>query len=724
MIFRIRYLIVALAVLAGSYLIRETPILKQLFSSSDLRIYDTILDFDNALSYDPTQGAYDDICIVDIDEKSIANLGQYSTWPNVVFADLIDILNADKPLAIAFDVFFTERDSLMPYPRSRLIDQFKGLNVNADDIINHLSTEKLLIQSIAKAGNVYLAMFNSKDTADDTPLPPNLHPWKLSPKSYLPLEYPHPPVPKFSQAARGVGFAQIEPDISLVIHDFPLFLGYRDSFYVNFSFQMCLDLLGIDSVVYQDRCKLYSQGRLVKDIPLSPDGLFFMKFYGPQGAFRHIPLSDVLQHRIAPTYFADRIILVGSSASGLRDIQPVPLDPGYPGIEMHATFIRNLLESDFVQWLNKWLILAINIVLLALLIVIIRYTKPLLSILLFLFSSALMMLGLFVLYHAKSITFPYSAVILPWFGGFIALMITESQEHLKEKKKVHNAFEHYVSKEVISEIMKGSQALKTGGEKKTISILFADVRNFTSLCEKMAPSEITAFMNDYFDQCTELITAHHGMLDKYIGDAVLALFGAPLSTPDFEGDAVKTALAIRDFSFELQAGNADHPYLKDFRIGIGIATGELIVGNIGSTSIFNYTGLGDKMNTCSRLENLNKYYHTSIIADEATIRKVKGRVLYRKLDTVSVKGKEQQADIFEVLGEINSSSISEAIRESYSLYESALKQIIDKQPDEARKLLEKAQALNPDDYPTQLMLERLQIINWENWNGVWAHDRK
>lgn len=724
MIFRIRYIIVTLAVLAGSYLIRETPILKELFSSSDLRIYDTILDFDNALSYDPTQGTFDDICIVDIDEKSIATLGQYSTWPNVVFADVIDILAADKPLAIGFDVFFTERDSLMPYPRSRLSDQFKGLNVNPDAIFKHLSTDGLLTQSIARAGNVYLAMFNSKDTADETPLPSNLHPWKLSPKSYLPLEYPHPPVPKFSHAAKGVGFAQIEPDISLVIHDFPLFLGYRDSFYVNFSFQMCLDLLEIDRIVSRDRCQLYRQGKLIQDIPLSPDGLFFMKFYGPQGAFRHIPLSDVLQHRIAPTYFTDRIILVGSSASGLRDIQPVPLDPAYPGIEMHATFIRNLLASDFVHWLNKWLILAVNLVLLAFLIVIIRLTKPMVSIMIFLFSSVLMMLGLFLLYHMQTITFPYSAVILPWFGGFIALMITESQEHLKEKKKVHNAFEHYVSKEVISEIMKGSQALKTGGEKKTISILFADVRNFTSLCEKMAPTEITAFMNDYFDQCTELITAHHGMLDKYIGDAVLALFGAPLSTPDFEGDAVKTALAIRDLSFALQASNADHPYLKDFRIGIGIATGELIVGNIGSTSIFNYTGLGDKMNTCSRLENLNKYYHTSIIADEATIRKVKDRVLYRKLDTVSVKGKEQQAEIFEVLGEADFVTLNAEIRESYRLYESALDKMKDKQPDAARELLNRALELNPEDYPAQLMLERLEIINWEIWNGVWAHDQK
>jgi adenylate cyclase len=667
---------------------------------------------------------YDDICIVDIDEKSISTLGQYSTWKSFLFADLIDILSADEPIAIGMDVFFTENDSISGYTRNRLKDIMGIPETNADQIIDLLSSDAVLAKSIEQAGNVYLAMYNSDDNTPQKDIPSIVSTWDLQPLSYIPLNNIHPPIDKFANVAAGVGFAHIIADESGIIHDYPLFLGYKDNFYLNFSFQMCLDLLGVDRMETSDVCKLYSGKKIVRNIPLSSDGLCYLKYYGAQGAFRYISFSDVLLQRIQPGFFKDRIVLIGSSASGLRDIKSTPLDSNYPGVELHATFIRNLLESTHIRWLNIWWILVIDVLLLLLLVLVIRKAKPLFSISMFVLFTALLFPVFYIMYVSSGLCLSYSSILLPWIIGFTSIFSAQSHFATVEKKKVRNAFEHYVSRDVISQIMKGSQSLSPGGEKKTVSIMFVDVRNFTSYCEKLSPAEITGFMNLYFNEATELIVANRGLLDKYIGDAVLALYGAPLPYPEFALNAVKTALEIRDLSFSLKRDYSQHPVLSDFRIGIGVATGEVIVGNIGSDSIFNYTGIGDRMNFCSRLESLNKYYGTSIIIDECTYQLVKDQFLCRKLDRVTVKGKEIVSDIFEVIDYLNASNTDESSKTCYRTYETALALMHSGHRSEAKAHFLEALNYNKDDKPCLIMLERIDIIDWDKWDGVWQHDCK
>jgi adenylate cyclase len=417
-------------------------------------------------------------------------------------------------------------------------------------------------------------------------------------------------------------------------------------------------------------------------------------------------------------------VLVGSSALGLRDNKNMPLDQNYPGVELHATIMRNILEEDYIHWLNPWIILAANILLLLALVFLIQNVKPFVGMAVFFIVTALLILAFFIIYAVGTITLPYTTILLPWIIGFIGLFITQFQEQVLEKRKVRNAFEHYVSKAVISQIMKGSHSLAVGGEKKTISIMFVDVRNFTSLCEKLSPDEITGFMNKYFNLATQQIFAHQGLLDKYIGDAVLGLFGAPVTYPDFEINAVLTGIAIRDISFALKQQHADHPVLQDFRIGVGIATGEVIVGNIGSDMIFNYTAIGDRMNFCSRLEALNKFYHTSIIIDDVTYQKVKDCFICRKLDRVTVAGKQIVTDIYEVLDLPENIDPDSALLKSYAHYETALALMHATHFTEAKDALKQALELNPTDYPSLMMLERIEMVNWESWDGVWQHEKK
>ncbi len=720
----LRYTLILISVLAGSWLLFILPISKPLLQIADLRIYDTIVDFANALANDADRAVYDDICIVDIDEKSISAMGQSAVMQRFLFADLVNILAADKPIAIGFDVFFTESDSIIGYARDRLKSKLGLTSANAERVINKLSSDSTFASSIADAGNVYLAMFNSNDPTLSIPLPDNLTPWDATPKSYLPLTNPHPPIEILSKAAYGVGFAHVEPDESGIIHDYPLFLGYRDKHYVNFSFQIGLDLLGINKIVTDKTCKLYSDNKLITNIPLSSDGRCFFKYYGPQRSFRYISLIDVLRQRTPPGYFQDRIVLIGSSASGLRDIKSTSLDSNYPGVELHATFLRNLLEADFIHWIEPlWLAIA-DIILLLLLTYVILKAKPLISIGLFTLLTLLIFPFFYFLYIRYSLCLAYSYILLPWFVGFVTVFSIQSHDQLMEKKKVRNAFEHYVSVDVISQIMKGSQNLAPGGEKKTVSILFADVRNFTTYCEKLSPGEISKFMNRYFNEATQVIMANRGLLDKFIGDAVLALFGAPLPYQEFAVNAVKTALRMREISFNIRDEYRDHPVLQDFRIGLGVATGEVIVGNIGSDSIFNYTGIGDRMNFCARLESLNKYYKTSIIIDEVTYNMVNHIYLCRHLDRVTVKGKALVTNIYEVIDYHGIIAQDSSEFSCYKEYEEAMSLIGELRFDEARQHLIIAEENNPHDIPTKIMLSRLQDIDLSTWDGVWQHSVK
>ncbi|MDD4309338.1 MAG: adenylate/guanylate cyclase domain-containing protein [Candidatus Cloacimonetes bacterium] len=718
------YYLVVLIVLVLSYALSRLPITSQLLKTADLRIYDTILDFDNAFLKNDKLGAYDEICIVDIDEKSISTLGQFSSWPSIFFADLVNILAQDEPLAIGFDVFFTENDSIKGYARERLSQQLVDIPINSDKILDRLSTDTEFAAALAEAGNVFLGMFSSLDSTSTKTIPDKLIDWQVTPKYYLKTNFLHPPIKMLSDAAFGLGFTHIEPDESGVIHDYPLFLKSGNRYYVNFSFQMCLDLLGVKRIESGKACNLYSDEGLIRKLPLCSNGRFYFKFYGKQKSFRYVSFSDVLLNRIPKGFFEDRIILIGSSASGLRDIKTTPLDQNYPGVELHATLIRNVLESTFVHWLNPNLIFIVNLMLMGLLALLVIKTKPLVSIFVYLLLSVIIFIVFFMLYSMQSISLSYTSILMPWLTGFKGLVLSQAHLHNKEKRMVRNAFEHYVSKDVINEIMKGSQSLAPGGEKKTISIMFTDIRSFTTLCERLSPDEITSFVNRYFNLCTEIIVANRGLLDKYIGDAILGLFGAPVEYPAYAMNAVKSAIEIREVAKSLRIELANHPVLSEFNIGVGIATGEVIVGNIGSDRIFNYTGIGDRMNFSSRLESLNKFYLTSIIIDDTTCELVRDSFTCRKLDRVKVKGKKIETDIYEVIDYTSKLNPDNPTMLCYRKYETALALMASHRKQEAISMFNEALQHNPTDNPCKIMIERCQTMDWDAWNGTWQHDNK
>lgn len=722
MILRYRRALITIMVILLSLLLHHVFIAKQLLELLQLRTYDLILDLDNAFAEQDGKPVFEQIVIVDIDEESIAKLGQYSTWPNLYFADLVDSLANDKPLLIAFDVFFTESDSLNAYAQERITQHLESKGYDAHGLFDYYTSDADLARAMRDAGNVYLAMFNSAGESGSTDLPDQLQTWQVAQAKAVALSQPKAPIPLLAEAASGLGFAHIEPDISGFIHDYPLFFQYQDSLYVNFSFQACLDLLGIDEMRQQRDLVLLSQGRSIRKLPLDSKQRFFLNYYGKAHRFRYISLSDVLSGRIAHPFFEDKIVLVGASAAGLRDIKSSPLAMDYPGVELHATFMQNVLSEDFVHWLPlylSWLIASALVVLMAFGM---RYLRPLQSLFAFAVASLLLFIAFFAGFAKLRLSMDYSVYLSTWVLGYFSLLINESQLQYAEKKRVRYAFEHYVSKSVISQIMKVDNPLRVGGVRKSASIMFSDIRDFSSICEKLPAEEVGDFLHTYFNRCTRVVTQNFGILDKYIGDAMLALFNVPIEHPNYQYDACHAAMGIVEESRALRQEYAEHPILRDFKIGIGIASGEIIAGNFGSDEIFNYTGIGDKMNLASRLESLNKIYLSSIIIDHETYLAVKGLYLCRWLDRVCVKGKGEAVDIYELI--CAQSDARESQIAYYQLYAEGLQAMIDGHRERAEAVFNQCQQLKPEDYPAQLMLKRGLELDWTCWDGVFHHDHK
>ncbi|MDD3097226.1 MAG: adenylate/guanylate cyclase domain-containing protein [Candidatus Cloacimonetes bacterium] len=714
--------VITLVVIAFSWLLHQLPISKQLLGILHLRTYDLILDLTNAYYENDAKARIEDIVIVDIDEWSIATLGQHSSWPSLYFADLIDSLRNDQPLLIAFDVFFTESDSMNTLMQERMAQFYRNKGFEASAFLQNYTTDAELARAIRDAGNVYLGMFNSSTPVDSIYLPSTLRSWKVPGAVTRPISNPKAPISLLAESAYGVGFAHIGPDYSGIIHDYPCFFDFEGKQYVNFSFQACLDLLQIDQIRYDGDLKLLSQNEVIRSIPLDYNGNFFFNYYGKSQRFRYVSFADVLLGRIEDGYFAGKIILVGSTAVGLRDIKITPLDPDYPGVELHATMMMNLLMEDYVHWLPHWLSWVLIITAVLLMAFSIRYLKPLQTLLIFAIASVLLF-AVFVLCFARShLAMDYSVFMLTWLVAYFSLLVHESQIQYAEKRKVRNAFEHYVSKSVISQIMKVNDPLKVGGERKAASILFSDIRNFSGICEQLPPEEVSEFLHEHFNRSTQIVTQNLGTLDKYIGDAMLALFNVPLSMPDYQARACQTAVSIIAVSKTLRDEYSSHPILTNFQIGVGIASGEIIAGNFGSDEIFNYTGIGDKMNLSSRLESLNKCYHSSIIIDSATYEAVKEIYFCRWLDRVCVKGKDEAIDIYELIAPTPEISLQQ--QQLYQTYAQALKAMVAKDLKLAKQGFEQCLSLDSMDYPSRLMLERIKGIDLQCWDGIWRYDSK
>ena len=621
-----------------------------------------------------------DIVLVRIDEDSIQKLeplvGRFP-WPRLVHAQLVNYLARGPAKVVAYDVLFSERDR-----RSFTVEGEPWTGEESD---------KAFADAVRQAGNVVLAADASLEAAErrgnattDGQAPAARANSPGLPAAALPgpayrldtriEERPAilPPYEELSGAARAIGhvFTVLDPD-GPVRRSVPFIrVGGRTIPSLALSAAMVAAGISPDAasgsaghlgiggrrmpLVEADIPSFYGERRRsVRSLirftgpvvsggkPTYLDYSFYRLFYSEQQLLAgNAPLVD-------PAVFRDKIVLVGTTAAGLQDLFTVPFAEGkMPGMEVHANVIDNVLSSRFMQPAPAW----VKLVTAAACALAVGFGVMLLGV----WPGVAVALGVvaglggvsLVLFDRGlwiQVATAFVAVVLASFGGVAYQYFVEG----REKRRIKHVFSRFVSRDVYDHLLVDPARVRLGGQRRDMTVLFSDIRGFTTVSEGGQPEEIVGQLNEYFTRMVEVVFRHQGTIDKFVGDMVMALFGAPLEDPDNADHAVGAALgmlvALEDLNRRWAAEG--RPQLD---IGIGINTGEMVAGNIGSEQIMSYTVIGDAVNLGSRLESLNKQYGTRIIISGQTRGRLKGRYDTQLLGEVVVKGKTKPVTIYEV----------------------------------------------------------------------------
>jgi adenylate cyclase len=445
---------------------------------------------------------------------------------------------------------------------------------------------------------------------------------------------------------------------------------------------------------------------------------YLINFVNKPYSFAMIPAKEVLAGNAS---FANKTVLLGATAPNLHDEYFVPTSNGVPmpGVEIHANIVQNFIDNNFLK--EQSTLARTVLVLLAGIIGMFGLSKLRMG---YAIPVAIVLL---VAYAFIAITlFDRFAVVLDLFYFPISLVIFTgagiSANYLEEKKKgafVRDAFSKYVSKELLDELLKKQQHLTLGGEKRELTVFFSDIRGFTSISEQLSPEELVHLLNEYLTDMTKIILAHEGTVDKFIGDAIMAIWNAPVKNPNHALKACKAAVeqvkALRKLQDAWTERNV--PVLE---IGCGIHTGPAVIGNMGSSERFDYTAIGDTVNLASRLEGLTKVYGVSIIISESTHAAIQNEFPCRKLDAVKVKGKKQPVTIYHLCVDKDPAFVK--------AYEHALTQYFKREFTEAISGFKKALTIRPSDASAQLFVERcekyLRHPPAQDWDGAFVVEEK
>jgi len=459
-------------------------------------------------------------------------------------------------------------------------------------------------------------------------------------------------------------------------------------------------------------------------------GRTLINYHGPKRTYPYRSVADVVQRKVEPGTFKDKIVLVGASATGIADLRTPPYgENDYPGVEIHANVIDNMLHENFlVRGAKQQLLDGILIVILGV---------PL-GIWMALVSPRWMWFGAFLFVPLVGVD--YWAFLHGWWLNFTVPALTLASNVLlvslyrslfeeKEKRRVRSAFGQYLSPEVIRRLLVNPRLVDP--KKTEITVMFSDIRGFTTISEKLDAQDLALFLNQYLSDMTSLVFDHQGTLDKYIGDAVMAFWGAPFEEPGHAGKACNTALKmmarVREMQKKWEAEGKPH-----LDIGIGLNTGLASVGNMGSALRYGYTALGDSVNLSSRLEGLNKDYGTHILVNETTYAAAQeDGFVFRELDLIRVKGKLQPVTIYELIGRAGESSIygtTNEVGERLELFRLARALYSQRQWADAQKGFQAILDRWPDDGPSRAYWKRCQDYLFEEppsgWDGVFTMTHK
>jgi adenylate cyclase len=624
----------------------------------------SLIAFDLYQRAAPRQPGNAPIRIVDIDDRSLAKIGQWP-WPRTIVAKLVDRLAAADAAVVAFDIDFAEPDRTSPKLLLPLIAQNGVGAADAEKLLSNLpDPDQALAAAMRKVpvvtGFILIDRGASRPAAEKA----GFAFAGTDPLGHVD-DFPHvvPNLPVLEAAAAGDGFLNQYLDWDDVVRRVPLILRLNGKPYPSLAAEALRVAFGASTYVgraagangesnFGEDTGLTALriGRVT--VPTDAAGRVWLH-YARREPDRTISAADVLAGKFDPALVAGHIVLIGTSAAGvINDLQATPLSRAVPGVEIHAQLIDEILQGGFLtrpDWAVGAEILFALAVGAALILVLPRIGA--------LASAALGGASVAVALGGSWAAFKYANLLLdpvyPWAVISLVYLAASLLGYLRteaRQREIRGAFSRYMSPHYVEELAAHPEKLQLGGEMRVMTIMFCDIRGFTSLAEGMDAQTLTHFMNTFLSPMTEIVTELKGTIDKYIGDCIMAFWNAPLDDPEHAENAVRAAQAMRRKLVELnrmwaeEAAAAGKPF-RPVQVGIGINTGECVVGNFGSQQHFDYSLLGDPVNLASRLESLGKVYGIDLVIGEETAIRLAEPALV-EVDLVAVKGKSQAGRVY------------------------------------------------------------------------------
>lgn len=622
------------------------------------------------------------VVIVDIDEKSLKAMGQWP-WQRNKFAQVLQNLTNAGAAIIGLDIVFAEEDNSNP---AKVLKELGYSTKGVEDY------DQILADTLSQTPTVVGYVFKLQDDGVEAKEPPDPS-GNYGEKPLMEQEYLIQPygailnTPRLQKSAQATGFFNTIPDPDGIIRSVPLAMKYdfivypslgldmvRNYYYANAVTVLYSEEYGVEAfrldrpVVANGEYVVDDRGRIKMEqefFPTDRHGRLFVNFRGPSKTFPYLSAVDIYNNTFDIEAVKDKIVLIGTSAAGLLDLRAMPYDSVYPGVEVHANMIDNMLAKDFISK-PSWTML----VDIAMIFVVGFALSALLGV-----SSALISLGVVAVFFTGLFGFNYymlfeQGIILNIFFVIIIMVLLLYMISIvlnyfletKQKNMIKGKFASKVSPAVMDDILKNADSNVLAAHEREITVSFSDVRNFTNISEAMGnPKSLIEFMNEYMDPMTEIIIKSGGTVDKFIGDAIMSYWNAPQSLPNHAEKAVDATLdqlhALKPLNEKLRndprfinvvkMADANHKPIVD--IGIGLNTGVAIAGEMGSSSRSDYTVIGDPINLGSRLESLCKFYNSKCNVSNFTKAQLpENKYIFRFLDLVTVKGKKEPVEIWQI----------------------------------------------------------------------------
>ena len=703
------------------------------------------------------------VVIVDIDERSLRTREEGGEgrwpWPRNRLALMVDNLFDKYDAAIVgFDVVFAERDEssglgvLQDLAQSQLKAD-ERFHAALREIAPQLEYDRLFAERMRQRPIVLGYFFSPESRASVTgALPPPV----LPPGTFAGKNIPFYKangfggnLPELLKEAAGAGHFNPREDVDGVTRRVPMLIEYKGAYYEPLSLAMVRVLLGMSAAAKSNSQSvvlpkvvpgypadaLWSKGYQGLEwleigslrIPVDDEAAALVPFRGRQGSFKYLSAADVIQGKVDPADLKGKIVLVGTTTPGLFDLRSTPVGTVYPGVEIHANLIGGMLDRTVKQ--RPPYVLGAEIVLLFVTGIAMTFILPLLAPVKQLIATMVVLIGALLLNVS---VFHYGNLVLPIASGLLMTMVlfTFSMAYgffveARGKRQITGLFGQYVPPALVDEMAKNPTEFSMEGESREMTVLFSDVRGFTTISEGLEPKELSNLMNEFLTPLTEVIYRNRGTIDKYMGDAIMAFWGAPLPEKDHARLGIRAALEMHQKLAELQPRFRSKNW-PEIRIGVGLNSGRMSVGNMGSKIRLAYTVMGDAVNLASRLEGITKEYGAPIIVGEGTRNLAQHDFVFREIDRVRVKGKLEPVAIYEPLG--ITGEVGKSVLDELKLFNQAVKLYRAQEWDMAELQLLNLLKVTPESRLYRLYIDHIKIFRasppGRSWDGAFTFEHK